>query len=159
MSNDNQYKSESMQARPMGKVRNIVIGVLAMFACFVALASCGDSIEDKAKPVIEEVYNRNFGDAELWSCVYECQKIANLEEIGPGRYRGTALMKRVDFTADTKRYMEDFRKEVKEGKESSRYTLERLEVEFARLQRGEGCVKSCSVYIEDLGDYISVELH
>lgn len=154
MSNESQHNAAAGQVRPMSKVRNIVVGVLAGIACLVTLAGCGDSIEDRAKPVIEELYNRDARFSyEVPRVVFECQKIVNLEEIGLGRYRGTVLMKMVDLAADEKEFMESFRNQA-----DCKSIIERNEKELARLQRGEGCVKSCGVYIEDLEDSVRVEL-
>ncbi|MBR5622093.1 MAG: hypothetical protein IKW49_02790 [Opitutales bacterium] len=165
MSNETQHNSAIRQARSMSKVRNIVIGALAGLACLVTLVGCGDSLEDKAKPIVEEAYKRFSGDY-----IYECQKIANLEEIGPGRYRGTALMKAVNYSKKGFWKMDNFRKSVQsyphkpeDGTAAKLYYeeaeggLKRMEAEHAKFQRGEGPVKSRAVYIEDLGDYMTVE--
>lgn len=159
MSNETQHNSAIRQARSMSKVRNIVIGALAGLACLVTLVGCGDSLEDKAKPIVEKAYKRFSGIYYI----YECQKIANLEEIGPGRYRGTAVMKAVNYTKVGFVKMDRLRERLQDphldkfNYDGEKAALEKMEAEHAKFQRGEGHVKSRAVYIEDLGDYMTVE--
>lgn len=158
MSNETQHNSVTRQARPTSKVRNIVIGALAGLACLVPLVGCGDSLEDKAKPIVEKAYKK----IDL-NYAYECQKIANLEEIGPGRYRGTAVMKAVDLPDFMINLMDKIREAAKSPTQQKHEyegrirVLKENEERRAKLQRGEGPVKSRTVYIEDLGDYMTVE--
>lgn len=134
MSNDNQYKSESMQARPTGKARNIVIGVLAMFACFVALAGCGGSLEDEVAAVVEGMYD------DEKALKVECQEIVNLREVGPGYYRGTVVVKAIDYIRDHPEKLVG-------------------EIIMSRLKEySEGCLIRNHIRVQDLGDGIVVEI-